>query len=68
MMEIFKKNNINFAMWNIEGLRLGDENSKLNDARFISFVKNNDIVGIAETHCSAESNINIDGYKCFKLS
>jgi exonuclease III len=66
-MDFYKKS-INFAFWNIEGLRLIDDNPKDDDERFISLVKKNDIIGIAETHCSEQDALNIAGYSCFKLS
>ena len=68
MRKLLHRSNIRFAFWNIEGLRFTDDHPKTQDETFITLVKSNDIIGIAETHCGESDSISVEGYNCFKLS
>ena len=46
--------------WNVQGL-----SSKLNDADFLDFISNYDILIFTETWLAKSTNVNIDNYLCF---
>ena len=67
-MKSVLQSNLKIGYWNIEGLSLSGSCPKVSDQRFIKAVSDHDIFCLAETHCSADQNIEVNGYKCFKLS
>ena len=54
---------LKFAYWNIQGLNA----SKLEDSRLADKIGKHDLICIAETHYDNSQNINVPGYKCFKV-
>jgi exonuclease III len=66
-MENINQNSLKIAYWNVEGLKLSSSDPKTEDPRFVSEIKKHDIICLAETHCSEEQYINVDGYRCFKI-
>ena len=54
---------LKLAHWNIQGLTT----EKLEDSSFIDQIKKHDIVILSETHLDNSQDIDITGYKCYKL-
>ena len=51
----------------MEGIKCNSNNPKIRDKDFLDEVCKNDIICLSEIHCGYDDDINIDGYKCFKL-
>jgi hypothetical protein len=51
----------------VEGIKCNSNNPKIRDKDFLDEVCKNDIICLSEIHCGYDDDINIDGYKCFKL-
>ena len=66
-MNLLFKSDLKIGYWNVEGLGLAGDNPKTENPTFVNTVKEHDIMCLAETHCSNTQNIDIQGYKCFKL-
>ena len=58
---------IKMGFWNIEGLNIHSEDSKLNDLDFVNVVKQHDIFALSETHIGEKDVVSIDGYGCMKI-
>ena len=62
-------NALKFSSWNIHGYNSRDIGNKFCDQEFLNTVKNDDFVGVTETHIHDEilDKINIPGFYCLKV-
>jgi exonuclease III len=62
-----KKTKLHISCWNINGYRIKGFN-KFENPKFIKEMNTKDIVGLLETHCTPEDNIEIQGFCSVHLS
>ena len=60
--ESYNFSELKFCFWNIGGLK-----DKLEDDMFLSEIKQNDIVLLAETHVGHNQKIILEGFHCFQV-
>ena len=61
------KKYIKMGFWNIEGLNVHSDDSKLNNVDFVNIVKQHDLFVLAETHIGEQDEVRVDGYGCMKI-
>jgi len=62
-----KKTKLHISCWNINGYKIKGFN-KFENPKFIKEINTKDIVGLLETHCTPEDNLEIQGYSSVHLS
>ena len=67
MTKLYNCSYLSVSSWNVQGLR-SNELNKLNDPEFLNEIKNHHIIGLCETHSSADQHINVDGFFTFQIN
>ena len=66
-MNLKKKKYLKIGYWNIEGLNVNSDDSKMDDSCLLDLIKEHDIFALAETHIGDLDTVTVDGYGCVKI-